>query len=119
VGGTHAFSLANKIVLKSKKNSIVFFVAEMASRKFVAMMKDIRGLVKEDDLDFVRNHAEPLSPGDFIPASPEMSAAKFGGRVPPRAANVLTTVLGAFGVVLAVCVVGVVVYKINRASKNN
>lgn len=90
----------------------------MASGKFVTMMKDIRGLVGESDLDFVRSHAEPLTPRDFVPTSPELSS-KYGGRVPPKTANTLTTVLGIAGVILAVCVASVVIYKINKAVKKN
>jgi hypothetical protein len=89
----------------------------MASVKFVTMMNDIRGLVKESDLDFVRLHAEPLSPGDFVPASPEISSSKFGGNVPPKTASAITTTLGVLGIALTACVVGFVIYKIRRESR--
>jgi hypothetical protein len=79
----------------------------MPSSKFATAMHDIRGLVQERDLSYVRSHAAPLSPRDFVPASPDVSASRYGGSPSSSSSSVAVAVavagLGILGIVLAIC----------------
>lgn len=80
-------------------------------------MQDIRTLVKKRDLEYAINHAERLTPGDFVQACPDVSASKFGGTVPANKAKRITTVMGIVGIVVFACAVGVAIYRLRRIKK--
>lgn len=85
----------------------------MAADKFVIAMDDIRGLAPRRDIDYVRMHAEPLSPGNFVPVS--FVSSKFGGGGDSKPQVWVAAILGVVGIAL-IAIVAVKVRKMMKKS---
>jgi hypothetical protein len=74
------------------------------------MMGDIRDLMNKRDLEYVRDHAEPLSPGTFVSVCD--ASNKFGGKEKTHF-NGSVAIIGVLGIVF----VGLVIYSLKRNRK--
>lgn len=104
-------------MITSKLNSKTCGNIQMSKTNVSDIMQDIRRLVSDRDLSYVRSNAERLVSGEFVQAS--VPSVKYGSASYVTTSNTLEVVLGTAGIVLAACIIGFLGNRLHHLIKNN